>query len=100
MTFANVGSLGAAPGHRDQLVALLTTRNTVLAAAGCHAYEVGINDDEPDTVFVIELWENEAAHRASLALPEIQVMIEMARPIMSGAFGGFRFGVVGSPLRD
>ncbi|MDY0947064.1 hypothetical protein SOM11_13790 [Frigoribacterium sp. CFBP9039] len=45
MTFVNVGILGAAPGKRDELDALLTERNESHAGAGCRAYEIGVNDD-------------------------------------------------------
>src|SRR5450830_425008 len=99
MTFANVGTLGAAPGKRDELVRHLTRRSETLRQSGCLAYEVGVNDDDPDTVFVVELWESEQAHQASLALPEVQASITVARPLLSGKFGGFRFHVAGSPLR-
>lgn len=99
MTFVNVGTLGALPGKRDELIALLTRPSTALIDIGCLAYEVGIDDSEPDTVFVMELWQSADAHRASLALPEVQAQIAEARPLLSGAFGGFRFDVVGSPLR-
>lgn len=100
VVFANAGTLGAAPGKRDELVAHLTQRNHRLKEIGCLAYEVGVNDDDPDTVFVVELWESAAAHRASLALPEVQASIAAARPLLSGSFGGFGFNVVGSPLHD
>lgn len=98
--FANVGTLGAVPGYRDELVRHLTQRSDALRGIGCLSYEVGVNDDDPDTVFVAELWESEEAHRASLALPEVQASIVTARPLLSGEFGGFRFTVAGSPLRD
>ncbi len=100
MTFANVGTLGALPGKRDELLSHLTRRSDALRAIGCLAYEVGVNDEQPDTVFVVELWESADAHRASLELPEVQESIAQARPLLSGEFGGFRFEVVGSPLRD
>ncbi|GAA5083844.1 hypothetical protein GCM10025760_00940 [Microbacterium yannicii] len=100
MVFANAGSLGAAPGRRDELVHHLTRRSDHLRDVGCLLYEVGVNDAEPDTVYVVELWESADAHRASLALPEVQASIAAARPLLSGEFGGFRFEVVGSPLRD
>jgi quinol monooxygenase YgiN len=100
MVFANVGTLGAVPGARDDLVAHLTQRSEVLKEVGCLAYEVGVNDNEPDTVFVIELWESAAAHQSSLVLPEVQTAIEDARPLLSGVVDGFGFEVVGSPLRD
>ena len=100
MTFANVGTLGVVPGKRDELVAHLTQRSDTLNQIGCLAYEVGVSDDDLDTVFVVELWDSAEAHQASLALPEVQASIATARPLLSGAFGGFRFNVVGSPLRD
>lgn len=98
MTYANVGTLGAVPGKRDELVAHLTRPTPRLAEAGCLLYEVGVSDDEPDTVFVAELWTSAAAHRASLELPEVREAIEAARPLLSGVFGGFAFDVVGSPI--
>ncbi len=100
MTFVNAGTLGAAPGRRDDLVAHLTQRSDRLREIGCLMYEVGVNEDAPDTVFVVELWESPQAQRASLALPEVQASISAAQPLLSGVFGGFRFNVVGSPLRD
>ncbi|ALE06770.1 antibiotic biosynthesis monooxygenase [Arthrobacter sp. ERGS1:01] len=100
MTFANAGTLGAVAGRRDELVAHLTARSEKLRQLGCLAYEVGVNDQQPDTVFVIELWESAEAHQSSLAAPEVQAAIAAARPLLSGEFGGFRFEVVGSPLRD
>lgn len=99
MVFANAGTLGTVPGRRDELVAHLTRRSDALASLGCLLYEVGVNED-PATVFVVELWESAAAHRASLDHPEVQASIAAARPLLSGEFGGFRFDVVGSPLRD
>jgi quinol monooxygenase YgiN len=100
MTFVNVGTLGAAPGKRDELVALLTEHNESLTGAGCRAYEVGVNDDQPDTVFVVELWDSAEAHQSSLSLPQVQDAIARARPLLDGTFGGHRFNVTGSPLRD
>jgi quinol monooxygenase YgiN len=100
MTFANVGTLGAISGKRDELIALLTARNAALQPVGCLSYEVGVNDDEPDTVFVMELWESEKAHRSSLELSEVQAVIAAAMPLLSGNNDGFGFDVVGSPLRD
>ncbi|GAA1245732.1 hypothetical protein GCM10009676_34600 [Prauserella halophila] len=99
MTFANVGTLGAVPGRRDELAAHLSRRSDVLGEAGCLLYEVGVGED-PDTVYVMELWTSAEAHQASLQLPAVRESIEQARPMLSGVFGGFRFDVVGSPLRD
>ena len=59
-----------------------------------------MSEDHPDTVFVAELWTSAAAHQASLQLPSVQEAIAAARPLLSGEFGGFRFDVMGSPLRE
>jgi quinol monooxygenase YgiN len=100
MTFANAGTMDVLPGRRDDLVRLLTRRNDRIAELGCSLYEVGVDDDVPDTVFVVELWSGADAHRASLQDPEVRAAIEEARPLLAGRFGGFRFEVAGSPLRD
>lgn len=70
MTFANVGTLGTVPGKRDEVVALLTRRSSTLAEIGCLLYEVGVSVDQPNTVFVMELWTSAEAHQASLLRPE------------------------------
>ncbi len=98
MTFANAGTLGTLPGKRDQIIAILTRPNDALISAGCLLYEVGTNDDEPDTVFVAELWESADAHKASLQLESVQAAIAEAMPLLSGEMGGYQFQVSGSPL--
>jgi quinol monooxygenase YgiN len=100
MTFANVGTLGAQPGQREQLVKILVRHSPDLAEAGCLLYEVGINDEHPDTVFVTELWTSAEAHQQSLQLDSVRASIEEAMPLLSGEMGGHQFTVVGSPLRE
>lgn len=100
MTFVNAGTLGTEPGRRDELVGILTRRNDALRELGCELYEVGTTDDEPDTVFVVEVWRDAEAHKASLRHPDVVAAIADARPLLNGEFGGFRFEASGSPLRD
>ena len=100
MAFANVGTLGVRPGHRDEVVAILTRRNPQLSDAGCLLYEVGVSDEDADLVFVIELWESAEAHRASLRLDSVRAAIAEAMPLLSGSMDGNRFWTSGSPLRD
>ena len=98
MTFANVGTLGVAPGARDQVVSLLTRPNPDLERAGCLRYEVGTSEEHPETVFVAELWTSAEAHQASLQLPSVRALIAEAMPLLSGAMDGYQFDVLGSPL--
>ena len=99
MTFATVGMLGTKPGQRDALVAILLRPKPGMREAGCLMYEVGINDDVPDAVFVSELWESADAHQASLQLDSTRAAIAEAMPLLSGDNGAHRFTVLGSPLR-
>ena len=99
MTFANMGMLGTKPGQRDALVAILLRPKPGMREAGCLLYEVGVNADMPDTVFVSELWESAEAHQASLQLDSTRAAIAEAMPLLSGQTAGHRFTVVGSPLR-
>lgn len=99
MTFATIGSLEARPGHRDDVVAILTRHSPDLARVGCLLYEVGVDESDPDTVFVVELWESAQAHRASLELESTRTAIAEAMPLLTGTMSGSRFEVVGSPLR-
>lgn len=100
MTFVNMGTLQTRTGHRDEVVTILTRNNPDLVDAGCLLYELGVDDDEPDSVFVAELWASAEAHRASLSLDSVRAAITEALPLLTGQMGGHRFAVVGSPLRD
>ena len=100
MKFANVGTMGVLPGKRDEVIAILTNSNPALAEIGCLVYEVGGRDDDPDTVYVTEIWESEEAHGKSLDLDTVQAAIAQAMPLLTGDFGGYEFQVAGSPIRD
>lgn len=100
MTFATYGRLGAKPGQRDALAAILTRRSTELEAVGCLVYEVGVKPGDADGVHVIELWESPEAHKASLELESVRASIGEAMSLLDGAPTGGEFSVIGSPLRD
>lgn len=98
MTYINVGTLKAHPGKAAEVVEILTDPAADLGAHGCLNYDVGLDQDDPDTVLVAERWESADAHAASLGLPEVQAAIRRAMPLLTGEMGGWRFEVVGSPL--
>lgn len=85
MTYVRAGTLGTRTGQRD---ALVTRRSDRLRELGCTAYDVGVADDEPDAVFVVEVWESSAAHRASLQQPDVVAAIADAGPLLDGRVGG------------
>jgi len=98
MTFANYGRIGVVPGKRDALVAILTRPSPELAEVGCLLYQVGVSDEDPDGIHVVELWTSPEAHRQSLQLESVKASISEAMPLISGAPTGHGFTVVGSPV--
>ena len=90
------GSFRAKPGEADALAALLLEAADALGAAdGCLLYIVNRADDDPDAVWVLEVWTDEDAHQASLGLPSVQEIIAQARPLIAGMGDRFELRPVG-----
>jgi quinol monooxygenase YgiN len=77
-----IGKINAAPGKRHDLVAIL--RESTASMPGCLSYILALDKDDPDGLWVTEVWTDEAAWKASLALPAVQAAIARARPIIAG----------------
>lgn len=80
--YAIIGQMLAAPGKRDQLIAYLTEGST--AMPGNLAYQIWRDKADENSIWITEVWKDEASHRASLALPQVQEAIRKARPIIAG----------------
>ena len=78
-----IGSFKAAPGLRDELVALLLAGTGDMP--GCRSYVVAQDPAEPDTVWITEVWDDAASHQASLHLPAVRAMVPADAPLMSVA---------------
>ena len=78
-----IGEIKAAPGKGAELAAILREA-TVAGMPGNIAYLVASGIEEPDSVFVTEVWESREAHAASLQLPEIRQAIDRGRPLIAG----------------
>jgi quinol monooxygenase YgiN len=84
MTYGVFGKLSAQPGRRDDLVTYLLQAAKLLERnSGCIQYLVSTSD-EPEAVWVCEVWTNAAAHDASLEPEDIQALIQKARPLIAG----------------
>jgi quinol monooxygenase YgiN len=51
---------------------------------GCLSYVVAEDPADADALWVTEVWVDQAAHRASLALPAVQAAIAKGRPLIAG----------------
>lgn len=79
-----IGSFVAIPGQRDALVALLLECSDGMP--GCLSYIVAADPKQADTIWITEVWTDEASHKASLALPAVQAAIRQAMPLIA-SFG-------------
>ena len=82
-----IGSFKATSGRRAQLVDILLVN--VDAMPGCLSYVVAEDPQEPDTIWITEVWDDAASHKASLQLPGVRAAIVQAKPLIA-AFGEHR----------
>jgi quinol monooxygenase YgiN len=77
-----IGKLSAVPGQRDALAAILLEGSE--AMPGCLSYIIATDPADPEALWVTEVWESPASHRASLALPAVKVAVAKGRPLITG----------------
>jgi quinol monooxygenase YgiN len=91
-----IGQMSAKPGKRDELIGYLQAGTE--AMPGNLAYMINKDAADPDAVWIVEVWRDQAAHAASLQLPSVQAAIAKARPILAG-FGTRAELIPVTPLR-
>ncbi len=64
-------------------------------AKGCILYVVNKNADNPDGIYVIEVWDSKEDHDNSLKLPGVRELITQAMPILDGKPEGITLEVLG-----
>ena len=77
-----IGKMTATPGSRDALVAILLEGTQ--AMPGCLSYIVAQDPANADAIWITEVWDGAASHKASLQLPSVQTAIAKARPLIAG----------------
>ncbi|WP_255570759.1 putative quinol monooxygenase [Cohnella sp. CFH 77786] len=83
--FGFIGKFKTVPGSKDALVGiLLEAAEGAEAIEGCEQYIIHVSDEEPDAVWVTEIWRDKDSHAASLQLPETAALIGKAKPLIAG----------------
>ena len=77
-----IGKMKATPGGRDALIAILL--EGTMKMAGCFSYVVAKDAADANAIWITEVWDTEASHKASLKLPAVQAAIARARPLIAG----------------
>lgn len=76
-----IGRMTATTGQRDVLTAILL--EGLGRMAGCLSYVVAHDPADAEAIWVTEVWTDEAAHRASLQVPEVRDAIRKAMPLIA-----------------
>jgi quinol monooxygenase YgiN len=77
-----IGKITATAGQRDALIAILL--ESTVDMPGCLSYVVATDAAEADAIWVTEVWDSEASHKASLSLPAVKAAIAKGRPMIAG----------------
>ena len=77
-----IGRMIAQPGKRGELAAILVPGEGGMP--GCLSYVVAEDPANADALWITEVWIDQAAHRASLQLPDVQTAIAKGRPLIAG----------------
>ena len=73
----------AHPGKRAEVAALMVSGGL---PPGCRSFVVANDPADPDALWITEVWDSEAAWKASLDLPAVKASIEKALPLIA-SFG-------------
>jgi quinol monooxygenase YgiN len=77
-----IGKMTAAAGQRDTLIAILL--GSTEAMPGCLSYVIATDPADADALWITEVWDSAASHKASLSLPAVQAAIVKAKPLITG----------------
>jgi quinol monooxygenase YgiN len=80
--FGLIGKMLAVPGRRDELVSILLEGTDEMP--GCRSYVVATDPEDPEAVWITEVWDLRESHQASLTLPGVQAAIAKGRPLIAG----------------
>ena len=84
MTYGLFGKFSALAGKRDELVDYLLQAAKLLERNPDCVHYIVSTSDEPEAVWVCEVWTDEAAHDASLEPADVRALIQEARPLIAG----------------
>lgn len=80
--FGMIGKMKSQPGKRAELVAILAAGTG--AMPGCRAYLIAEDAKDADAIWITEVWDDAASHKASLELPAVREAIAKGRPLIAG----------------
>ena len=84
MKFALFNRLSAKPGRRDRVVEILLESGKLFDDnPACRLYLVAESADDPNLIWVADLWTSEEEHAEALKVPEMR-RFEECMPLLEG----------------
>ena len=77
-----IGKMTAVAGQRDALAAILL--DGTQAMPGCLSYVIARDPADDNALWITEVWDSQASHKASLSLLSVQAAIAKGRPLIAG----------------
>ena len=85
MEFALLNRLTTKPGRRDRVVEILLESGKLFDDnAACRLYLVAESADDPNLIWVVDLWTSEEKHAEALEVPEMRPFVEECMPLLEG----------------
>jgi len=78
--YGMIARLTAAAGQRSRVIRILG--DATASMPGCLGYVIAEDAADPDVIWVTEVWDSQAAHDASLSLPQVLQAIAEVRPLI------------------
>ena len=76
-----IGKMKAAEGQRDALIGILL--EGIADMPGCLSYVVARDPADANAIWVTEVWDSQASHKASLSLPAVREAIARGKPLIA-----------------
>jgi quinol monooxygenase YgiN len=95
MAYGYLGTIRARPGLRDEVARALVDGADALRAVGCQLYVVSVSAEDPDRIWVSEVWDSKDRHDESLQRADVRAAIAETMPKLTGEFTSQEVDVVG-----
>lgn len=79
-----IGRMLAQPGQRDALRDIMLEGMAGAPMPGCISYVIAEDPENPEALWITEVWDSAESHQASLQLESVQTTIGRARPLIAG----------------
>ena len=80
-----IGKMTTVPGQRDALIGILLEGvANAPGMPGCLSYVIASDPADANAIWITEVWDSQASHKASLSLPAVKQAIARGKPLIAG----------------